>query len=164
MALYSIRCERGEEDDFSTALQEQLRAKDSSAIACFPKKIMLEKHNKEQVAVLKPLVPGLVLVSSDEDDILCDYPVTFLDGDDKDFPMWVLSNRGVIRTSQVEFVTGAPLKILSGPMKIMPGHIVRVTRREHKAFVEFPFMDDVLTLTLAIDFDYVYNPEAKSVS
>lgn len=165
MALYCIKCEAGLEDSVSSALQEKLRAREPGAVACFPKKIMLEKHNKIRIKTVRPLMPGLVLVSADKDTVsaLSGYSFLELDGDDVYFPLWVLGNKGVINPSWVEFGTTEPFKVLSGPMKVMPGNIKRVFKRDHRVVIEFPFMDKLASVTLSIDFDYVYDAPDKCV-
>lgn len=165
MALFCIKCEPGLEDSISSALQEKLRFIEPGAVACFPKKIMLEKHSRERIRTERPLMPGFVFVSADKETVssLTGYSFIELGGDDVYFPLWVFGNKGVINPSRVEFVTGEPVKIISGPMKVIPGHIKRVFKRDHRAVIEFYFLGKLTSVTLSIDFDYVYDASTKSV-
>lgn len=171
MAFYCIKCTTGKEDPVSSEVQKQLREYDSGAVVCFPKKVMFEKHRKQLLEVEKALIPGYIIVSTEIEteklatliyDVkgayyLLRYSNTadsayVLRGADADYALWVFMNNGIIKPSRVEFVPGAPIKIIDGPMKGMNGKILDVSRRGHKARVEIPFMGNNFQVTLAIDY------------
>lgn len=171
MAFYCVKCTTGNEEAVSIELQKQLRQYDTGAVACFPMKIMFEKHRKQLVEAKKSLIPGYLIIATDIEveqltslvhDVKGIYyllryanseqPSFALKGPDADYALWVLMNNGIIKPSKVEFVPGAPIKIIEGPMKGMNGKILDVSRRGHKARIEIPFMGNNFQVTLAIDY------------
>ncbi|NLZ68142.1 MAG: hypothetical protein GX903_03975 [Spirochaetales bacterium] len=168
MSYYCIKCKMNKEDSVSKEIREALLEQDPHAQALFPKRTVNEKQkDKTWKSVTKALLPGYLLISTcvkptELQPIViaikhANYVLRYnskmysLEAGDKAYAEWIFNNEGILKPSQVLLEPGERIRVLSGPLLGMEGKIVRVKKRERRAYIELPFAETCNTISLSID-------------
>ncbi len=134
----------------------------------FPVRKMFERRMGRQLVTDQPILPGYLMVSTEQvldtrmldverlpgsygflrnmDNTIC------LRASDKEYAAWIMGNDGVIKPSKISFTEGEPIKVLEGPLMNLHGTIVRVDRRGSRVMVEFDFAGVVRRVSMPVEF------------
>ena len=74
-----------------------------------------------------------------------------LQGPDEVFARWIINNNGLIGLSQA-YIAGDKVQLLSGPLKVREGNIIKIYRRGRNGRTEFGFDGRARRVWLAFDF------------
>lgn len=77
-----------------------------------------------------------------------------LDGADEAFVSWVFEREGLIGLSEA-IAQGSKVKVLSGPLKDLEGHIVKIDKRGRNGQIEIKFDSRVWRFWLAFEYTEV---------
>lgn len=168
MSYYCIKCKVGNEEKARKELEDTLISVDPNVAVCFSKREINEKQkDKSWKSVIKPLLPGYLLVSTYIDAVdlralikankYASYILRYnahmyeLQAGDKAYAEWIFNNEGLLKPSKVLLEPGERIKVIDGPLLGMEGKIVRVKKRERRVYIELPFEETCNTISLSID-------------
>jgi transcriptional antiterminator NusG len=133
-----------------------------------PMRQMIDRRKGKKLMNNKPILPGYLLVASEEDlspfiqdvhrivscyGFLCYVDKSIkLRGVDYSYAAWIMHNKGTIKPSRAVFKKGEPIKVIDGPLQDFFGTIVAVDYRHSRATVEFEFYDVVRRVSMPVEF------------
>ncbi|MFA6846339.1 MAG: transcription termination/antitermination NusG family protein [Sphaerochaetaceae bacterium] len=174
MGYYIISCITGHEEQVLKATKRQL-VREVPSLAektdfVFPVRLIEEHWNGKWVDVRKPLIPSYFFARSSENldqvaDIVSkiNYSLGFLTykgeqrtallkGRDMDYASWVFSNNGEIKKSKVVLYPNQKIKVISGPLAMLHGKILRVDKHQRKILIEIQIATNVVRVSLGAEF------------
>ena len=169
MNCYIVACRSGVEDKVKKHLDRFFADhEETDVVVTFPVRRMIDRRRGKPLMNDLPLLPGYLLLSSENelDSYVLDVKALYgtygflknldgsilLKGRDHAYVDWVLRNQGIIKPSKVIYKQGEPIRIIQGPMKDFMGKIVSVDYRRSRVKVEFEFAADIRKVDLPVEF------------
>ncbi len=171
MNYYFIACRSGKEEktrEHLLRLFSREMGEECDVMIFIPMREMIDRRRGKKIMNNRPILPGYLLASSEEDLSLfiqdvrsvagcygflryVDKSIT-LRGVDRTYASWITHNKGTIKPSKAILKKGEPIKIIEGPMMNFFGTIVGVDYRHSRATVEFEFHEVVRRVSMPIEF------------
>ncbi|MDY4889702.1 MAG: transcription termination/antitermination NusG family protein [Sphaerochaetaceae bacterium] len=176
---YCLHCLTGYEDSVSHEIERLFRLGGfRDALVWFPKKVCRIRGNGKPREEHRPLYPGYLFISFDEDDELFPFfdirrlknvirflsysdGTCYLRGGDLSVARWIHRFDGDIAISKVVYKPGEKLKIIDGPMQGMDGLVKKVDRHHKKIWIDFGL--DGLLGNVSFDVDFLDGGGASKV-
>jgi transcriptional antiterminator NusG len=169
MNYYIVACRSGVEDKVKKHLDRFFEDKEErDVVVTIPVRRMIDRRRGKPLMSDQPLLPGYLLLSSENelDSYVQEVKGLYgsygflknldnsiiLKGQDHSYVDWVLRNEGVIKPSKVIYRKGEPIRIVQGPMKDFMGKVVSVDYRRSRVKVEFEFAADIRKVDLPVEF------------
>lgn len=171
MNYYFMACKTGGEEKLRAHLNKFFARElddDNDVLVFIPMRRMIDRRKGKKIMNDHPILPGYLLLSSEEDlqkfirDVYslpgCYGFLRNLDntidlrGPDYQYAAWIMHNKGTIKPSKAVYKKDEPIKIIEGPMKDFMGKIVKVDYRHSRALVEFEFAEVIRRVSMPIEF------------
>ena len=171
MKYYCIACRTGGEAKVRAHLNKYFDREfgDLNDVKVFyPQRRMFERRKGKKLVTDQPILPGYLMVSSENDlqdrahevrrvpgcyGFLRNLDKSIvLKGADMQYAAWIMGNKGLIKPSKAEFKKGEPIKVLEGPLMDLHGTILRVDRRSSRVLVAFEFANEVRKVSMPVEF------------
>ncbi|MGE4585274.1 MAG: transcription termination/antitermination protein NusG [Sphaerochaeta sp.] len=171
MNYYFIACRTGGEERMRSHLYKFFGRElgEEWMVEIFiPMRRMIDRRKGKKIMTDHPILPGYLLISSEEDlsplgtevhrlpgcyGFLKNLDKTIeLRGPDYAYASWIMHNKGTIKPSKAVFKKGEPIKIIEGPMKDFLGTITAVDYRHSRVMVEFQFAEVIRRVSMPVEF------------
>ena len=171
MNYYFIACRTGGEEKVRAHLNKFFTRELGEVHDVFifiPMRRMIDRRKGKKIMTDHPILPGYLLVSSEED--LANFSLDVhrlpgcygflhnldktieLRGPDHEYAAWIMHNKGTIKPSKVVYKQGEPIKVVEGPLKDFMGTIISVDYRHSRVMVEFQFADVIRKVSMPVEF------------
>jgi transcription termination/antitermination protein NusG len=163
MKWYSIFVDTGKEDEVKHWLEYSFEKYDLESLV--PKRKLIEKKNGVRSRVLKPLLPGYVLIRTEMDfekyHKIVKLPhvtkilrvsnyYTEIPEEEIDCILCLIDEKGIIDFSKI-FVDGENVIVIDGPLLGKEGIIVRINKRQNRAKIKLDFMGKIKFFDVGIE-------------